>query len=273
MSPFIFRFFVHLGFTFLQMLRIAAFTGLLLISSALYGQNEIVSTPNAPFSAEYAKVITELTKSFFSENPTTANTPEPEEAWKNWATVENFTFGKDRGNLPMIADLDALHPYFRDKVNTLIVICKAKGIELAIVESYRTHSKQNEYKSMGKRYTRSGGGKSKHQYGLAIDVVPMIDSVAQWNNTKLWRKVGVIGEQIGLRWGGRWRDLYDPGHFEWTGGLSSYHLSMGMWPRIPKATNYPCLEEELIQLTEYWKAWETEQSSIARKEISSTKMN
>ena len=187
--------------------------------------------------------------------------------------VENFTFGKDRGSLPMIADLDALHPYFRDKVSSLIAMCKAKGIELAIVESYRTHSKQNEYKSMGKNYTRSGGGKSKHQYGLAVDVVPMIDSVAQWNNAKLWRKVGVIGEQLGLRWGGRWKSLYDPGHFEWTGGLSSYHLSMGQWPHIPKAHNYPCLEEELIQLTEYWRAWEIEQSAITRKQTASSKMN
>jgi peptidoglycan L-alanyl-D-glutamate endopeptidase CwlK len=187
--------------------------------------------------------------------------------------VENFTFDKDRGNLPMIADLDALHPYFRDKVSALISLCKARGIELAIVESYRTHAKQNEYKSMGKKYTRSVGGKSKHQYGLAVDVVPLIDSVAQWDNARIWRKIGVIGEQLGLRWGGRWKSLYDPGHFEWTGGLSSYHLSAGQWPKVPKPTQYPCLEEELIRLTEYWRAWEIEQSSITRKETSTTKMN
>lgn len=254
------------------MLKSAVLSCLLVLSSALYGQNESVLLPGAPYSIEYSEIILNLSKSFVFETPQ-GNTQEPEEAWKNWSMVENFTFGKDRGNLPMIADLDALHPYFRDKVTTLIAMCKAKGIELAIVESYRTHSKQNEYKSMGKNYTRSGGGKSKHQYGLAVDVVPMIDSVAQWNNTKLWRKVGVIGEQLGLRWGGRWKSLYDPGHFEWTGGLSSYHLAMGQWPHIPKAHNYPCLEEELIQLTDYWKAWEIEQSSIARKEISSSKMN
>ena len=172
----------------------------------------------------------------------------------------------------MIADLNALHPYFRDKVATLIAMCKAKGIELAIVESYRTHAKQNEFKAMGKNYTRSSGGKSRHQYGLAVDVVPVIDSIAQWDNSKLWRKVGVIGEQLGLRWGGRWKSLYDPGHFEWTGGLSSYHLSAGQLPKIPKASHYPCLDEDLIQLTENWNAWETEQSSITRKETITSKM-
>lgn len=253
------------------MLKSAVFTGLLFLSVTLFGQNETISLPLAPYRNEQTEIISALSRNFIFESPK-AETPEPEESWKNWTIVENFTFGKDRGDLPMIADLDALHPYFRDKIITLMAMCKSKGIELAIVESYRTHSKQNEYKSMGKNYTRSGGGKSKHQYGLAIDVVPIIDSVAQWDNAKLWRKVGVIGEQLGLRWGGRWKSLYDPGHFEWTGGLSSTHLAMGLWPSIPKTSNYPCLDEELIQLTEYWKALEVEQSSIARKEITSTKM-
>ena len=129
--------------------------------------------------------------------------------------------------LPMIADLSALHPFFRDRIIELVKICKSKGIELAIVETYRTHAKQHEYKTMGKKYTSSGAGRSKHQYGLAIDVVPIVDSAAVWDNPALWRKVGVVGEKLGLRWGGRWRKPYDPGHFEWTGGLSSGHLGAG----------------------------------------------
>ena len=255
------------------MLKIPVFISLLFFSTALYGQFEGGLQSKTPYRDDHAQLVSDVTTSFFFEIPGSEITPTPEAAWKHWTLVENFTFAKDRGNLPMIADLNALHPYFLDKIITLITTCKAKGIQLVVVESYRTHAKQNEYKSMGKKYTRSTGGKSKHQYGLAIDVVPVIDSAAQWDNAKLWRKIGVIGEQLGLRWGGRWKTLYDPGHFEWTGGLSSYHLSAGQWPRIPKATNYPCLDEDLIQLTEYWKAWETEQSSIARKEISPNKMN
>jgi hypothetical protein len=254
------------------MLKSVVFSGLLLLSICSFGQTVSLQMPSAPYSEEQFNLITDLSSSFNWVSLITY-TPEPEESWKKWTIVENFTFGKDRGNLPMIADLNALHPYFRDKVVALINVCKAKGIELAVVESYRTHAKQNEYKAMGKGYTRSGGGKSKHQYGLAIDVVPVVDSVAQWSNTRLWRKVGVIGEQLGLRWGGRWKSLYDPGHFEWTGGLSSYHLAQGQWPKLPKSNDYPCLEEDLALLTDSWKAWETEQSSIARKEGASAKMN
>jgi len=186
--------------------------------------------------------------------------------WKNWSYVENYSFGKDRGGLPMIADLSALHPFFRDRIIELINICKNKGIELAIVETYRTHAKQHEYKTMGKKYTSSGAGRSKHQYGLAIDVVPIVDSVAVWDNAALWRKIGVAGEKLGLHWGGRWRKPYDPGHFEWTGGLTSTNLGAGSLPAVPKSdVHYPCLEEDLKLLRKYWSEWEISQSSLTRK--------
>ncbi len=186
---------------------------------------------------------------------------DPTEQWKNWSTIANFSFGMDRGNMPMITDLNSLHPYFRDKVYQLLQRCESAGITLAIVEAYRTPAKQHEYKTMGKKYTRSGAGKSKHQYGMAIDVVPVVDSVAQWKNIALWKKVGAIGEQLGLRWGGRWRHPFDPGHFEWTGGLTAVELGAGKLPIISNEKFlYPCLEEDLQLLRIYWSHWTTEQS-------------
>jgi hypothetical protein len=225
-----------------------------------------------PFSEEHQSLISALEKSIIPVFETQAPT-DTIEAWLKWETAENYTFGKDRGTLLMITDLNALHPYFRDQISELILQCKAKGITLAVVETYRTPSKQNEYRSMGKKYTRSSGGYSKHQYGLAVDVVPIVDAKAEWHNTTLWKKVGTIGERLGLRWGGRWNNPYDPGHFEWTGGLNSFQLAQGVCPKIPTTQdNYPCLEEDLKNLSDYWKAWEIEQSAIGRKETATTKM-
>jgi hypothetical protein len=189
-----------------------------------------------------------------------------EEAWKEWKTVENHSFGKDRGSIPMIADLKSLHPFFRDRIVQLIANCKRKGIELAVVESYRTHTKQSEYYSMGRKYTRSTGGKSKHQYGLAVDVVPVVKGIALWENVTLWKKIGVEGEKLGLRWGGRWRSPYDPAHFEWSGGLTTYQLALGALPVVPKAfaTQYPCLEEDIAELKKHWEVWEEVQVAQRR---------
>ena len=251
--------------------------GVSLVSSILVlGQGNAFYEPlnSPPYNEHHVDHMNELIKSLRDETIILKlqSSIDYQSPWKTWATVANYTFGKDRGSLPMIADPNSLHPFFRDKVLELIQICKSKGIELAIVEAYRTHSKQNEYKSMGKKYTRSSGGSSKHQYGLAIDLVPLVDSTAEWHNAALWKKVGVEGEKLGLRWGGRWRHMYDPGHFEWTGGLSSYHLSSGMYPKIPKAIQYPCIKEDLNQLSLHWKEWEVEQSTTASQQVSQSEM-
>jgi hypothetical protein len=241
-------------------LAIAIFCGISTVAKAQSG----ISADNA-----YLNTLFDVTFPFDTATITASiseTTFDVENAWKAWTTVENFTYGKDRGSLPMIADLNSLHPYFRDRVHELINACKAQGIELAVVESFRTHAKQSEYFGMGRKYTRSKGGKSKHQYGLAVDVVPVVDGVAQWDDIRLWRRIGVIGERMGLRWGGRWKAPYDPAHFEWTGGTTTTYLSKGMLPPIPrtKLAQYPCLAEELEQLTKYWEAWEIEQAVTAR---------
>lgn len=191
-------------------------------------------------------------------------TVESGDLWRTWKLVHNHEFETDRGDLPMIADLQALHPYFRDKVIMLIDRCKAQGIELAIVETYRTHAKQAEYYKMGNKFTRFKGGRSRHQYGLAVDVVPMVKGQPQWKNKRLWKKMGRIGEKLGLRWGGRWKRPYDPAHFEWTGGVSTRRLAKGVMPHIPKNSNYPCIDEDIAILKKNWKHWELDQSNAAR---------
>lgn len=223
-----------------------------------------VHAQNAPWSNERANTVEQLSQCFIV--PEVETVPDTVDQWMQWKTVDNFTFGKNRGDIPMICDLSALHPYFRDKVIELIEVCHTKGIELAVVETYRTVAKQNEYKKLGKIYTRSVGGRSKHQYGLAVDVVPIIDSVASWHNEAVWKKVGLAGEKLGLRWGGRWRHPYDPGHFEWSGGVSAAAMEQGRTPRIPHPENYPCLSDDLVVLEKYWTKWEDEQkgSPVAR---------
>lgn len=232
---------------------LAIFLGQVIIADAQIAQNSAT-----PWSDERSLIIGQLSNSFVV--PVEAEpVVDTIDTWMKWQTVGNYAFGKNRGEMPMIADLSALHPYFRDKVLELIAICRSKGIELAVVETYRTVAKQNEYKHLGKIYTRTSGGRSKHQYGLAIDVVPIVDSVASWDNKALWTKVGIVGEKLGLRWGGRWRRPYDPGHFEWSGGVSGAAMEQGIAPRIPHPEKYPCLEEDLATLQASWDKWEGEQ--------------
>jgi len=244
---------------------VVVLTQLLLLSFSLSAQPEIKIHHNPYLDNLYESSILFDTTTLKPEETIGLNT-DLQDGWKQWRTVDNYFYGKNRGSLPMIADLEALHPYFRDRVVELIRVCQDAGITLAIVESYRTPAKQAEYYAMGKKYTSTPGGKSRHQYGLAVDVVPIVDSVAVWDNHRLWKKIGMAGEHLGLRWGGRWRALYDPGHFEWSGGLSRYELAKGKLPMIPasRSGEYPEIISHLKQLQTYWEAWEAEQSILAR---------
>jgi hypothetical protein len=119
---------------------------------------EIAQTAPEPLQDSIALSIIALVSDI---EPETLFTVDTANAWTGWSYVENFAFGKDRGDLPMITDLKALHPYFRDRIIALIEACKAKGIELAIVESYRTPSKQHEYKTHGQKVHELRSGKIK----------------------------------------------------------------------------------------------------------------
>lgn len=110
--------------------------------------------------------------------------------------------------------LDFLQQPFRDSVVLFLKDCETHGITLMIVETYRTPERQDRLKKRGR--SRLRGDQSKHQHGLAIDVVPTKHGKFIWHDQKLWLRIGKLGEARGLRWGGRWSRPFDPGHFEYS---------------------------------------------------------
>lgn len=57
--------------------------------------------------------------------------------------------------------------------------------------------------------------RSNHMSGTACDFVPVKDGKTWWSApAEVWEIMGIIGEQCGLKWGGRWKDLPDSPHFE-----------------------------------------------------------
>ena len=115
-------------------------------------------------------------------------------------------------------DLVYLHPAFRNGVILFIADCKKEGIDLMIVETYRSGERQDLMKKT-KRSTLTAN-KSKHQHGLALDVVPVVNGKLQWHDQRLWYKIGLIGEKHGLMWGGRWKRFKDYPHFEYNCNIS-----------------------------------------------------
>jgi D-alanyl-D-alanine carboxypeptidase-like protein len=114
--------------------------------------------------------------------------------------------------------LDDLDPRFRPLAIELIARCAEAGVPLCIVETLRTPAQHAINLAHGVSWTLH----SKHLDGLAIDVCPYQQfdlhhgSKLQWDGSDpAWQTIGMIGERLGLTWGGRWtqRDL---GHLEWS---------------------------------------------------------
>ena len=80
----------------------------------------------------------------------------------------------------------------------------------------------------GPHRTRARGGESYHNYGLAIDVIPInIDGSVVWKpGAETWGSIYSIAHKYGFEDIGSW----DPGHLQMTFGLSIDQLQNGERP-------------------------------------------
>lgn len=122
-------------------------------------------------------------------------------------------------------DLKDLLPRTAAKVANMISHCKEAGIDLLVTATYRDNESQDALYAqgrtlMGKRVTNVRGGDSFHNHRVAVDVVPIINGKCVWDDLTLWARVGAIGTQCGLTWGGYWSKFPDRPHFEDPNGYS-----------------------------------------------------
>lgn len=112
----------------------------------------------------------------------------------------------------MSRSLDDLSPRFRPLAITLIERAVAAGIRVRIIDTLRTPAEHAANLKAGVSWTT----RSKHLDGDAIDLCPVaLLATKGWSpNSPLWLELGAIGEVLGLRWGGRWKQR-DLGHFEY----------------------------------------------------------
>lgn len=114
--------------------------------------------------------------------------------------------------------LEDLHALVTDKAQQLIALAHAKGIELLVTSTLRTFEEQAELFALGrtkpgKKVTNAKPGESWHNFGLAFDVVPLINGKAVWNSP-FWDHIGALGKQVDLAWGGDFKSFKDRPHFE-----------------------------------------------------------
>lgn len=134
-------------------------------------------------------------------------------------------------------DLNELHPVVKSKAESLLKLAKQQNIDLVITSTYRDDESQAALYAQGRTkpgliVTNAKPGQSWHNWRCALDVVPIRNGKPVWGTTgldgDLWRKVGEIGESVGLEWAGRWTGkLREMAHFQYTGGLTLADFQSG----------------------------------------------
>jgi peptidoglycan L-alanyl-D-glutamate endopeptidase CwlK len=109
------------------------------------------------------------------------------------------------------------------------------GKSLTITNGYRSTEKQNklyckgrpndefcvknQLSTNGKIVTTKKGGCSKHNFKEAFDVYFTKPDGSPDLKTSMTDDVAKIGEELGLEWGGRWKNFTDKPHFQTPGSL------------------------------------------------------
>ena len=111
-------------------------------------------------------------------------------------------------------DVKALHPYLQMLAEELVRRCEQRGLNIKITDCVRTKAEQDA--SLKKGTTQVRYPFSYHAWGLAFDICKNSANVPYPQDITWWNKVGQIGEELGLEWGGRWTDFVDRPHFQLT---------------------------------------------------------
>lgn len=116
--------------------------------------------------------------------------------------------------------LDDLSPAVRPLVDAFLYAATGAGLDLLVTCTARTLAEQAQLYAQGrtapgKIVTNAPPGESAHNFGLAIDVVPIINGKPDWEGAHpVWAQAGNLGEAAGLEWAGRWVHMREMPHFQ-----------------------------------------------------------
>ncbi len=137
--------------------------------------------------------------------------------------------------------IQLLHPAVRQEVTTIINEANQQltgKAQVRISQGLRTIEEQNNLYAQGrtkpgKKVTNAKGGSSYHNYGLAVDIVLIIDGKeASWDTEKDfdndgkadWMEVVAVFKKYNWAWGGNFKSITDKPHFEKTFGYTVSQL-------------------------------------------------
>lgn len=119
----------------------------------------------------------------------------------------------------------SLIPAVKIKADMVVREMTSMGHPVTIFQGFRSFAEQDALYAQGRTkpgaiVTNARGGDSFHNYGVACDIVFVVNGRPSWDSKHPWKTLGTVGEKYGLEWGGRWTSFIDLPHFQYTAGYT-----------------------------------------------------
>jgi peptidoglycan L-alanyl-D-glutamate endopeptidase CwlK len=120
--------------------------------------------------------------------------------------------------------LPEVQPYAR----ALVTKAAQNGITIKVISGLRTYAEQDDLYAQGRTkpgniVTNARGGYSNHNFGIAFDI-GVFEGTSYKDDSPKYKAVGMLGQDLGLEWGGNWKTIQDEPHFQlrpnWAADLS-----------------------------------------------------
>lgn len=144
-----------------------------------------------------------------------------------------------------ITSLNLLYPPFLFRLMRGLKAANEDGIPLQPFETLRTPERQSYLYAKGRTtegsiVTRARAGRSWHQYGIAADLVLIIDGKWSWDHHHLYVKAAPYFESQGLKWLGRNSKFVELVHYQLPIDDSIYQIEsihknqgiLGVWDKF-----------------------------------------
>ena len=115
------------------------------------------------------------------------------------------------------------HPNIRTELEAQYIECNnllPANCTLRFAFVYRSPQEQDALFNKRPKVTNARGWQSIHNYGLAFDIVLIVDGKAVWTVNKEWKQVADYFKSKGWEWGGDWKSFKDAPHFQKAFGLT-----------------------------------------------------
>lgn len=133
---------------------------------------------------------------------------------------------------PSSSDISSLHPHVAALAWQFLELTRKNHMDVRIYAAFRSWDEEDRLFAQGRWepgsiVTNARGGDSYHNWGLAFDAAPYENGKIS-TNKELFMRMGHLGEQVGLQWGGTFKSIVDYPHFQYTFGLNTWDLLNGV---------------------------------------------